>query len=191
MRFTRETAAAFGRKGGEVGGKSTSPVKRRAARLNGRQRKKGRWPLVRGRQDWETPPALFATHDREFGPFTLDVAASAVNAKCRRYFTEQDDGLAQPWAPARVWCNPPYDPQVLGRWVEKAYVESRAGALVVMLIPSRTDTRWWHDFAEKAEVRFLPGRVRFILPSGRSSSSPFPSAIVVFRPRVPTKREER
>jgi phage N-6-adenine-methyltransferase len=167
---------------GTTAGRAVSSAKRRAARQNGRKRRKGQWPLVKGRQDWATPPALFAALDAEFH-FTLDVAASAENAKCPRFYDEQTDGLTRPWAPERCWVNPPYHPAVLPRFVEKGYVESQRGALVVLLVPARTDTTWWHRYvALAAEVRFLPGRVRFILPSGRSSSSPFPSAIVVFRP---------
>ena len=163
-----------------------SERKAAASRRNGAhggRPKKKRWPLVKGRQDWETPPALFTALDHEFH-FTLDVAASEANAKVARYFTAEQDGLAQTWAPEVCWCNPPYDPRVLALWVERAWVESRAGALVVMLLPVRTATRWWHRFAMKAsEVRFLPGRVRFVLPDGSSSSAPFPSVILVFKPR--------
>lgn len=128
--------------------------------------------------EWPTPRALFDQLDREFG-FTLDPSATPENAKCARFFTRDDDGLSQPWAPAIVFCNPPYGSRETGRWVAKARQEADRGAVVVLLIPVRTDTRWWHDHIEgRAEVRFLKGRVRF---DGAKSSAPFPSAVVVFR----------
>src|SRR5207245_1352931 len=97
-------------------------------------------------------------------------------------YTEQTDGLSKSWAGERVWCNPPYRPDLLPLWVRKAYEESQRGALVVLLIPVRSDTRWWHAYVTKGEARLLPGRVKFWLPGVRSTSSPWPSAIVVFRP---------
>ena len=130
---------------------------------------------------WETPPELFAQLDAEFG-FTLDVAASAANAKCTRFFTEADDGLAQDWSRDRCWMNPPYGREI-GKWMAKAHAESLRGALVVCLIPSRTDTAWWHDHIEGlAEVRFLRGRIKF---GGAPWNAPFPSAIVIFWPDTP------
>src|SRR5262245_44466874 len=72
---------------------------------------------------WETPPALFQLY-AEFG-FTLDVCATAENAKCAYYFTPADDGLAQAWRGA-CWMNPPYG-AVIGRWVQKAYESAQAG----------------------------------------------------------------
>src|ERR1700722_2755227 len=108
--------------------------------------------------EWATPRDRFAEWDAEFG-FTLDVAATAENALCDRYFTPEDDGLAQRWDGV-VWCNPPYSQ--LARWLEKAYKESRRGATVVCLVPSRTDTKAWHKYVEPyAEVGFIKGRLRF------------------------------
>jgi hypothetical protein len=76
--------------------------------------------------------------------------------------------------------NPPYGAQI-GRWIEKAYQAAQDGATVVCLVPARTDTRWFHDFCSKGEVRFIAGRLRF---GDGKSSAPFPSAIVVFRPKL-------
>lgn len=129
--------------------------------------------------EWPTPPELFAALDAEFG-FTLDPCATASSAKCARYFAMDDDGLAQPWAPHTVFCNPPYGPRETGRWVRKAWEESERGAMVVLLIPARVDTAWWHEYCSRGEVRFLRGRVRFV---GSETGAPFPSAVVVFRPR--------
>ena len=76
--------------------------------------------------------------------------------------------------------NPPYSQ--ISKWVQKAYQESQAGVTVVMLVPSRTGTRWWHDWAVKAdEVRLLKGRLKF---GDARSCAPFDSALLVFRPPV-------
>lgn len=128
---------------------------------------------------WETPPTLFRGLDEEFR-FTLDAAASTENAKCLRFFSETDNALNQPWAPHKVWLNPPYG-RTVGAWVRKARDEADAGAVVVMLLPVRTDTRWFHDHVlGRAEVRFLRGRVKFV---GAQAGAPFPSMIVIFRPQ--------
>jgi hypothetical protein len=101
-----------------------------------------------------------------------------MNAKCPAFFTRTQDGLKQPWT-GRVFMNPPYG-RAIGHWMRKALEAARSGEaeIVVCLVPARTDTRWWHDFAARGEVRFLPGRVRF---GGGQNSAPFPSAVVVFR----------
>jgi phage N-6-adenine-methyltransferase len=111
------------------------------------------------------------------GPLELDVCASATNAKCPRYYTRDDDGLAQPWD-GKCWMNPPYG-RAIGQWMKKAYEESQRGALVVCLVPARTDTAWWHDYATKGQVTFIRGRIKF---GGHVNSAPFPSATVVFLP---------
>ncbi len=128
---------------------------------------------------WGTPQGFFDDLHREFR-FEVDVCALPDNAKCPRYFTADDDGLAQAWAPAVCWMNPPYGRDV-GRWMAKALEASRRGATVVALVPSRTDTRWWHENAVRGEVRFVPGRLRF---GGSDVGAPFPSAVVVFRPTL-------
>lgn len=129
------------------------------------------------RMDWETPPEFFAEYDAEFA-FTLDVCALPHNAKCARFFTPDDDGAVQDWGENVCWMNPPYGAEI-GRWMRKAYSASRSGATVVCLVPARTDTRWWHDYAMRGEVRFIRGRLTFV---GATASAPFPVAIVVFRP---------
>ena len=113
----------------------------------------------------------------EFG-FELDVCASDGNAKRERYFTAADDGLAQEWRGV-CWMNPPYG-RTIGRWMQKAFESACDGATVVCLVPARTDTRWWHEWAMFAdEVRLVRGRLAF--GDGRAPA-PFPSAVVVFRP---------
>lgn len=131
------------------------------------------------KQDWVTPDWLFKTLDDEFH-FTLDAAASERNAKCEKYYTEADDGLKQKWV-GIVWCNPPYN-KAIKKWVKKAYEESLTGTTVVMLIPARTETDYWHNYIfGKAEIRFIHGRVRFLYEDGAESrNAPFPSAVVVF-----------
>jgi len=125
--------------------------------------------------EWSTPKDTYDILDAEFG-FTLDPCATPENAKCERYFTKADDGLAQEWRGV-VFMNPPYGRQI-GRWIRKAYESALAGATVVCLIPSRTDTRWWHDYCMKGEIRFIKGRLKF---GGSKQGAPFPSAIVIFR----------
>lgn len=133
------------------------------------------------RYDWSTPTALFRVLDHEFS-FTLDPCATADNAKCERYFTEGDDGLAQSWSGV-VFMNPPYG-STLSQWVRKAWEESQRGTVVVALIPARTDTAYWHDYVMRSsEVRFIRGRLHFGGDHERTAhNAPFPSAVVVFRP---------
>ena len=128
-------------------------------------------------QEWATPQDYFDRCHVEWN-FTLDPCCTHQNAKCSRHFTVAEDGLAQDWSTDRVWMNPPYGREI-GRWMRKAHEESRRGALVVCLVPARTDTAWWHDYAAHGEVRFLRGRLKF---GGAKNSAPFPSALVIFRP---------
>lgn len=131
------------------------------------------------RADWETPPEVFDPLNEEFS-FTLDVCATPETAKCSAYYTPEYDALSRTWW-GTCWMNPPYGRQI-GKWVRKAYEESRRGATVVCLLPARTDTAWWHDYCMQAdEVRFLRGRVYFWQDGARSAAAPFPSAVVVFR----------
>jgi site-specific DNA-methyltransferase (adenine-specific) len=125
--------------------------------------------------EWETPADLFNELDRIFGGFTLDPCATPQNAKCTRFFTRADDGLAQAWT-GKVFMNPPYGREI-GKWVGKAWTESLSGALVVCLLPARVDTRWWHEYAKKGHVYFLRGRLKF---GSSVNSAPFPSVLVTF-----------
>jgi site-specific DNA-methyltransferase (adenine-specific) len=128
--------------------------------------------------EWSTPQDFFDTQNAAWH-FTLDPCATTKNAKCAKFYTKKHNGLTQDWSKDRVWMNPPYGREI-GAWMRKAYEESLRGALVVCLVPSRTDTAWWHDYAAKGAVRFIRGRLQF---GGHSNSAPFPSAIVVFKPR--------
>ena len=183
MRFTTETAEGFGRRGGQA----STPAKRRAARRNGRKRKRltGLLEVMSSSRsvEWYTPPHLFAALAAEFGGFTLDPCCTPASALCPTFYTREDDGLTKPWH-GSVFMNPPYG-RTIGRWMRKAWEEAQQGALVVCLVPARTDTAWWHDVALKGEVRFLRGRLKFSTPAGkpaRGSSALFPSAVVIFRP---------
>ncbi len=127
--------------------------------------------------DWATPHDVFDSLNAEFG-FTLDACASDMNAKCARYYTEAEDGLKQPWIGECVYCNPPYG-NVIADWLAKGFRAASEGVTSVFLIPSRTDTAWFHRYVCAAsEVRFIKGRLKF---GGSLNSAPFPSMIVVFR----------
>jgi phage N-6-adenine-methyltransferase len=130
--------------------------------------------------EWGTPRDLFDKLDTRFGPFTLDVCATAENAKCERYFTKADDALMQTWD-GTCWMNPPYG-RGIGYWVAKAHDSARAGATVICLLPVRTDTIWWQRFVvTDGEVEFIAGRVRFNGTNTKADCAPFPSCAVVFR----------
>lgn len=123
--------------------------------------------------DWATPQDFFDKLNDEFH-FDVDVCASDSNHKCEKYFTKEQDGLNQPWH-GFVWCNPPYGREI-GKWV-KAVAEHSGGG--VMLLPARTDTRWFHDYIYgKADIRFIRGRLKF---GGSKNSAPFPSMIAIFK----------
>jgi phage N-6-adenine-methyltransferase len=136
------------------------------------------------REDWETPQAFFNVLNERFW-FTLDACATEENAKCGEYYSPEDDALTKDW-PGVVWCNPPYS-HGIGAWVRKAYHEASHGSLVVMLIPARTDTAWWHDYVMAAsEVVLIRGRMRF---GGATVNAPFPSALVIFGPGADPDRD--
>ena len=126
--------------------------------------------------EWGTPQWLFDELNEEFH-FELDVCANEYNHKCECYFNEEQDGLKQEWK-GMCYMNPPYGRRI-GKWVQKAYESAiGGGTTVVCLLPSRTDTKWWHDYCMKGEIRFLKGRLKF---NDGKNPAPFPSAIVIFR----------
>lgn len=151
---------------------------------------------------WPVPAATphpddFARWDARFGGFTLDAAAAHHNAKCPRYFTRADDGLAQSWAGERVWCNPPYSS--LGNWLHKAWQEHRKANGIVMLLPAnRCEQPWWQEWVEPYRdnrtvagvkaltVEFLPGRLRFIKAGATeikpNERPPFGCALLIWEP---------
>jgi phage N-6-adenine-methyltransferase len=123
---------------------------------------------------WSTPQSFFDAYDAKYH-FDLDVCATEDNAKCPLYFTEKQNGLLQPWF-GHCWMNPPYG-RTIAMWMKKAYESSVSGCTVVCLVPARTDTKWWHDYAVKGSIEFIKGRLKF---GGNVNSAPFPSAVVVF-----------
>jgi len=127
---------------------------------------------------WETPQDFFDELNKEFH-FTLDPCATPENAKCKKYFTIKENGLQQDWQGETVFCNPPYG-KAIKFWVKKCYEESRKpNTTVVMLIPSRTDTTYFHEYIYKKakEIRFIKGRLKF---GNSKHPAPFPSMVVVF-----------
>ena len=129
---------------------------------------------------WATPQHFFDELNKEFG-FTLDPCADEFNHKCDLWFDKQTDGLKQNWGGQRVFCNPPYGKEI-SKWVEKCFAESnKENTICVMLIPARTDTKWFHDYIYKksnVEIRFIKGRLKF---GNSKNSAPFPSMVVVFK----------
>jgi site-specific DNA-methyltransferase (adenine-specific) len=128
--------------------------------------------------EWSTPQEFFNKLDWRFGPFDLDPCACPTNAKCANFFTEAEDGLAKDWEGFTSFINPPYG-RGIDKWIQKGYEESRKEETkVVMLIPARTDTKYWHQYVMHAdEVYFVKGRLKF---GDCENSAPFPSAIIVF-----------
>jgi phage N-6-adenine-methyltransferase len=124
---------------------------------------------------WATPQKFFDKYDAVY-KFTLDVCADKDNAKCANFYTIEDNGLIQPWQGV-CWMNPPYGREI-GAWMKKAHESSLKGATVVCLVPARTDTKWWHDYAMHGQIEFIKGRLKF---GNAKNSAPFPSAIVVFK----------
>lgn len=121
--------------------------------------------------EWYTPIDFYNELNKEFN-FNLDPCATDINHKCAKYFTKS-------WGGYNVFCNPPYG-RVINAWVEKAYNESKKdNTLIVMLLPARTDTKWFHNYIyKKAEIRFIKGRLKF---GGSKNSAPFPPMLVIYK----------
>ena len=128
--------------------------------------------------EWTTPQDLYNALDEEYG-FTLDPCATHESAKCKKYYTPEDDGLNKDWTGQTVFMNPPYGREIK-HWLKKAWLSSRKGnTTVVCLIPARTDTKYWHEYCMKAHrIIFIKGRLKF---GNQTNSAPFPSAIVIFK----------
>lgn len=130
---------------------------------------------------WATPQAFYDNLNKEFN-FTLDPCADEFNHKCKKYFTKEQNGLVQNWGGETVFCNPPYGRKDSYVWVKKCYEESlKPNTTVVLLVPARTDTRWFHNYIYKnprAKYEFIKGRLRF---GDGKAPAPFPSMVVVFK----------
>lgn len=135
----------------------------------------------RDQENWATPQIVFDALNEEFN-FILDACADHENHKCDIYFTKEDNALLRDWYPyKRIWCNPPYDTREnhsnLLIWAGKAHSEAQKSCIVVCLLPSKTDTLWWHTYAKDAEQRFIKGRLHF---NDHKNRAPFPSVVLVF-----------
>ena len=144
-------------------------------------------------REWETPDSVFQPLKKEFN-ILVDVCANAENTKCKVYFDRKLNGLTADWKAAMdkwaytdkaCWMNPPYG-RGIDSWIKKAHSEALKGVTTVALIPARTDTSWFHTYIHgKQEVRFIKGRIKFV---DAESSAPFPSMIVIFRPKQEVKQ---
>jgi len=133
--------------------------------------------------EWATPSTFFKELDAEFH-FTLDACATPQNAKCLAFYTKEQDALKQDW-PGVVFCNPPYGRHI-GDWLAKGRQEASKGSTVVFLIHARVDTRWFHQHVYHVanEIRFIKGRLKFEHKDGTRQSAPFPSMVVIYRPKT-------
>lgn len=151
-----------------------------------------RWSQGKATNDRQTHPLHFAEISERHGPFTLDVAAAAHNAKCDRYFDVDADGLTQDWSGERVWCNPPYSD--ITPWIRKAWSTWSTTRGIAMLLPaSRTEQGWWQTLVEPYRDRpgsplrceFLPGRMHFLRPGHTAVQSgerpPFGCVLLVWQ----------
>lgn len=134
---------------------------------------------VHDKTEWGTPQDFFDYCDYKYGKFTLDAAASPSNAKCKDYYTKDDDALSRPWVSNAVWLNPPYGRDTTWKFVQKAWEEVHLGHShrVVCLLPAAVDTRWFHYYCKRGLVVFIRGRLRF---EGANDPAPFPSMLTIF-----------
>lgn len=144
--------------------------------------------------DRALPQADFEILNQRFR-FSIDAAASAENAKCKRFWTEETDGLSQSWAGERVYCNPPYSS--IEPWVQKAWMERLAQIIVMLLPANRTEQRWWQELIEPfrdqalmpLSIEFLPGRRRFLKPGqleiGPNERPPFGLVLCIWERNNP------
>lgn len=139
--------------------------------------------------DRALPAGDFAILHARFA-FTIDAAASAENAKLPRYYSIEVDGLTASWTGERVYCNPPYSN--VRPWIEKAWTETEAQLIVMLLPANRTERKWWQDLIEpqrdrglSLSVEFLPGRMRFLKAGqrdiGPNERPPFGNCLCIWR----------
>ncbi|MGR8809995.1 DNA N-6-adenine-methyltransferase [Leuconostoc citreum] len=132
------------------------------------------------KMDWETPQLFFEKLNKKY-KFDLDACASEDNHKVDNYFTEEDNALTKLWN-GNVFVNPPYGRELYS-FVEKSYSEHIRdnNRFIVLLIPARTDTKYWHEFIQgKATIKFLKGRLKFEISGIASDAAPFPSALIIY-----------
>ena len=134
------------------------------------------------KDEWGTPPKIFKKLNKEFA-FTLDAAASEDHHLCDKYYTKQNSGLLQSWNNERVFVNPPYSDQQIAAWVKKAFSERNKAEVIVMLIPVRTDRKYFHRYIlNRTEIRFVKERIRFTPLAGQNAGCPsFPNMLVIWK----------
>lgn len=145
------------------------------------------------RDDWETPQKFFKTLNFLYN-FTLDPCSSNTNYKCKKHFTEDDNGLKKSWKGERVFVNPPYSKKGnQDEWVKKCYEESLdPNTLVVALLPARTDTKRFHQYIlNKADIIWIEGRLVFELngkailgKNNKPQPAPFPSMLCIWNQKL-------
>lgn len=140
----------------------------------------GDWYQRSDSPEWETPQWLFDILNEEFC-FDLDVCATPQNAKCKNFYTKEDDGLLKEWQ-GTCWMNPPYGLEI-PKWMQKAFKASQKDAKIICLVPARIDTDWWWENCIKGEIRFIKGRLHF----SNAGASPFPSAVVILGGNIEQK----
>lgn len=132
--------------------------------------------------NWNTPKQLYDNLNLEY-KFTLDPCCDFDNHLCDKYYTKKENGLLQTWINETVFCNPPYSD--IKSWVAKAVYEySEHLTLTVLLLPARTDTKWFHDYLYNkpyCKIIFLKGRLKF---SNSKNSAPFPSMICIIGDKI-------
>ena len=142
--------------------------------------------VANGKEEWLTPPEII----NALGPFDLDPCAP-INRPwptAANHYTIEDNGLIKPWQ-GRVWMNPPYGRRIQ-HWIKKAYEQAQAGATIVCLLPARVDTKWFHEYCVKGDVKLIKGRLFFEVDGkpivnpkdGKIMPAPFPSMLVIFTP---------
>jgi len=133
-----------------------------------------------GNDSWSTPPKIYEDLNKEF-KFNYDPCPLNTYPKLENTLFKDErevyNGLSNEWG-SSTFCNPPYSE--ISKWIEKGFIEFNKGKTIVFLIPSRTDTRWFHRYVLPfaKEIRFCKGRLKF---GGSKNSAPFPSMIVIFR----------
>ena len=136
-------------------------------------------PVKSSSEEWETPQALFDKWDKIYH-FTLDAAASKENAKCKKYFTKEDNALTQDWGDNVVWLNPPYNVDALFDFTKKVLSAAIRGATIVMLVPSKTDQEWfhllWNQIHLNVKFDWVRGRVKFV---GAKNSATIPNVVII------------
>ncbi len=141
-----------------------------------------RTEIMTDRNSWMTPNCIFEPLHQKYN-FTVDACAEQWNTKLPRFWSPEQDGLAQTWEGERIWCNPPYGRGLIQPWIDKA-LSTKHSLDITFLLPSRTDSPWFQKLwmaqpQVRSSVYFLPKRVHFVPPPGITASSPTEASIIV------------